>query len=1006
MEFLSIAKGLKNVDNKTFYLDELSQNVREIIINHFQGCVEIKMEMFQKMLNTEKILSIVSLLSSDDELRAKIIEEIRFYDLVDIFQEINESDDKLKIIKKYEAQLKQIYEINTIISDKYMMIYINYVMQQGYDITQIKRMIKRIKDSYFLFETQFKEKVCDEVHEIEKYEIEMNGKINDFMNESNLIFDENDSESTIYINKLKSNKLIEIVRLGSVQKYNLGEFIDKISKYFLKYKCMNNKKVVSNDLLIESMEIMVKTNDEKLIKYYFYQVLDYLVEDDKYFALLLNNGFIGILNEYIKVLEYYLKDGKIDRMKQTIYEKCNKKVLNNYGKIEKFDKYKEYININEVSKMNDKQMNSLFETIKLSDKIKLIKFVQNTLGFKNYKEILNSLEQIEIVSYKKLEDVVMEKKFIKMCRTGRKILKSSEIKIIMNTIFILNGKKIKEEQESVQEERMFLGDIKIQHCVMKQKVKTTDLKEERKNLSNLVKIMKEQGNDTSKMEMKLKTLDKQLFDYYINLPEEEQYLNNIDELLEYSNTLSGNAKVQILEKVRFYQNLITIKPDIYEQSYDNNEVQATFNFNSEINDLVSQFEGDIAKEEKEETRQNELKEQNEMIKNNIIKTIELFDNTFDTNNKNRIDHMFSFIKGCLGSFIKPEVYRRLMKNKNQSKNIFTHIVNVIKQFVVIYCLNSNDIEYKKIYDFKYTHEKENLKNVLIKSLDKCGDIIGEYDNYYFVNIYEKVVKCEKDDVVKQTCFMNKNVKVIRGVHKGIIGTVYNDKSDFVLMTKDIYGKNEGSRCYNLPTIKINKKYIKLFRQQYTNADSTTIPSDIRRFIKKRVVDLFPLVKSYCFCNYGDVEDFEEVYTISLDLYNNYKNSEITLFNKFENLKDGFKQKKKSLDKLKTTDKKKFIEMKKLLKKDEKMIKKMSKLLSELNINKNTINKNENETLMKEMFEYSVGDDTFELSNTIHKYTEIEVVTKKQQQKVKEENKEKLFFNVNNKVNDIMSSLVF
>jgi hypothetical protein len=46
------------------------------------------------------------------------------------------------------------------------------------------------------------------------------------------------------------------------------------------------------------------------------------------------------------------------------------------------------------------------------------------------------------------------------------------------------------------------------------------------------------------------------------------------------------------------------------------------------------------------------------------------------------------------------------------------------------------------------------------------------------------------------------------------------------------------------------------------------------YMKKRVVDLFPLVKSYCFCNYGDVEDFEEVYIISLDLYNNYKNSEM------------------------------------------------------------------------------------------------------------------------------------
>ena len=65
---------------------------------------------------------------------------------------------------------------------------------------------------------------------------------------------------------------------------------------------------------------------------------------------------------------------------------------------------------------------------------------------------------------------------------------------------------------------------------------TTDintLKNQRIQLSNMLKIIKEQGSNDEEIDNKIKNLDLKIKEYYLNFGEEKIITENIDELIKY-----------------------------------------------------------------------------------------------------------------------------------------------------------------------------------------------------------------------------------------------------------------------------------------------------------------------------------------------------------------------------------------------------------------------------------------------------------------------------------------
>lgn len=214
---------------------------------------------------------------------------------------------------------------------------------------------------------------------------------------------------------------------------------------------------------------------------------------------------------------------------------------------------------------------------------------------------------------------------------------------------------------------------------------------------------------------------------------------------------------------------------------------------------------------------------------------------------------------------------------------------------------------------------------------------------------EETIRVEPTDIEFLDTWVNKNVRVISGIHKGVIGTAYLEKSDYVMITKDMYGKNSNKAIVSLTLLKIKKTDIKLFEQQYSQTTEEKINiqyKDLFAFYKNKVLDLYTLVK-YNFFQYNNNDDcykqYNALYDIALKVFNNMRLNDITLKQNLNQMKKDFNTSKKQLLALKKAKKnKEFIKMKKELKKEEIKIKKMIKQFKSLTTVNNKFEIEDNE----------------------------------------------------------------
>ena len=269
----------QSINFSQFELNKLESEQKELLVLNLQSKV-IKNTRFEKMLNNERLSNILTILKGESScMKTNIIEEIKNLDLVSTFGKINgEELDTFQIIKKYFNEIKGLLNMDMEVSNKYVIIYIQYVLDGDYEIEDIKRIIKRTKEMYEMTqETLFAEMEAElfamdlneeDINEQEELEIEQ--EINNLIHNLNLEKEiDEETEEVLYISKLeKYDEMIELFRNALKIKHNMRMFLERLAAPFLS----SNDQIVAVDLIKLLLEKVIKDSEmTKSLKQYILQ---------------------------------------------------------------------------------------------------------------------------------------------------------------------------------------------------------------------------------------------------------------------------------------------------------------------------------------------------------------------------------------------------------------------------------------------------------------------------------------------------------------------------------------------------------------------------------------------------------------------------------------------------------------------------------------------------------------------------------------------------------------
>ena len=292
MEFLNIQSLLsKKINFSQFDLKDLETEEKDLLVLNLQSKI-VKNTRFERMLNNEHLNIILTTLKGESShMKTKIIEEIKNLDLISVFTKINgEKLDTFQIIKKYYNDIKGLLNIELPLTNKYIIIYIQYVLDGGeYDVNEIKRIIKRTKEQYEMTEDALVAEIEAELFAIcldenqveedidEKQELEIKQEINNIIHNLNLEKELADEE-ILYVTRLeKYDEIITLFRDGLKIQYNMKTFLERLALPFL----LDNPQVVSVDLIQLLLERVVIDNEitEGLKGYILQQMINFMTNE-------------------------------------------------------------------------------------------------------------------------------------------------------------------------------------------------------------------------------------------------------------------------------------------------------------------------------------------------------------------------------------------------------------------------------------------------------------------------------------------------------------------------------------------------------------------------------------------------------------------------------------------------------------------------------------------------------------------------------------------------------
>ena len=275
----------QSINFSQFELNTLETEEKELLVLNLQSKV-VKNTRFERMLNNEMLSNILTILKDEETYaKTKIIREIKNLDLVSIFAKINgEELNTFQIIKKYYNDIKGLLDMNIEFSNKYIIIYIQYVLVGDYDIEDIKRIIKRTKEIYEMnqeillaeIEAELLAIDFDEDNIDEAQELEMEQEINNLIHDLNIEKEINEeTEEVLYISKLeKYDEIIELFRNSLKIKHNMRIFLERLAAPFLS----NNTQIVAVDLIKLLLEKVIKDSKitDSLKQYILQEIVNFI----------------------------------------------------------------------------------------------------------------------------------------------------------------------------------------------------------------------------------------------------------------------------------------------------------------------------------------------------------------------------------------------------------------------------------------------------------------------------------------------------------------------------------------------------------------------------------------------------------------------------------------------------------------------------------------------------------------------------------------------------------
>jgi hypothetical protein len=500
----------------------------------------------------------------------------------------------------------------------------------------------------------------------------------------------------------------------------------------------------------------------------------------------------------------------------------------------------------------------------------------------------------------------------------------------------------------------------------RQKKSLEELKLQRINLSNIKKILISKDMEVYDINNKIKLLDEDIKNIFMNLSDEDKIHENINDLKLYLGELYDEMEInRVNHLICKYQNMLKNMEDKYDFTYEkpllNNNGYNCFNKNLE--DIIKKYDTQFKKDQIENEKEDFLIKKNKIIKSTIQSFINILNKEYNTNINYNI--ILNFLKNNMSN-IKKEIYNNILNNLkinkfNKRTMLYEYIIDIIKIFTLIYYINNTNIDLKKVYkDIKMISDKDihKNKNVKIISSNRYGKYVSEIDNKIYVDFGDIVEGFDKKDVEFHIDLIGMNILVTKGIYKGLICTVYSDNSDHLLVTKGIYGKNSSTEIPSLKIIKINKDSYELYKEQYKNnyEDFIHHNKDVYRFYLRKPLDIYPVIKYlFYYYNLNQINNFSynKTFNISLDFYNImidkldiFKKKVYLMKKKYLNEKEKLKIYKKN------NQTKEYIELHKKLLKQNKDIKKYYKNnIYDVKINKHFLTENNKIVNTTKCFDY-------------------------------------------------------
>jgi hypothetical protein len=408
----------------------------------------------------------------------------------------------------------------------------------------------------------------------------------------------------------------------------------------------------------------------------------------------------------------------------------------------------------------------------------------------------------------------------------------------------------------------------------------------RVNITKTITMFEKQGIDTTNLKEKLENINTQIHKFFEEMDEEELTYEKYDQCIDIYSILKDNGMDGEIEKIKhridYLQSQLPSFGSNGMMNTKHQQVGINYEDPTKVNVILHKDDKKFAKlikeideeytdynKQKDEFIQQQNDMRQRMIEISVCEVAELLD----------INDVESIVKNIQKHF------RHNWFKIQDMDNIKNNIGKIVGRMPKI----------------KKEQEINRLTDILCKIIASIYILVEKSDSYNIEELYKKNYRKDIFQEEKTDNYTGKNYKVIRGPRKGTIGTVIHQVRDYVLMTKDIYGKNIGTTVPSLQTFKIKKNDIKMIKCQYettTYTHNKPIYNQLCTMAKEQDNDLFALAKYVTVCSTEEQQEafdnFDALFSYALELYNKIKKEQLVVYNEYNHYASKIKGLQKEL----------------------------------------------------------------------------------------------------------------